>query len=45
MIFKGLCLTTNGAPSSRVGVGTLNVEPTGGMKRSTGDESEYWTEK
>ena len=34
--FKGLDVTTNGAPWSRLGVGTLNVEPPGGMKWSTG---------
>ena len=43
--FKGLAVTTNGAPRSRVGVGTLKVKPPGGTKESTGDQSKYLTEK
>ena len=48
---KGLAVTTmngatmNGAPRSRVGVGTMKVEPPGGTKESTGDQSEQLTEK
>ena len=42
---KGLAVTTNGAPRSKVGVGTLKVEPPGGTKESTGDQSKYLTEK
>ena len=44
-VFKGLAVTTNGAPRSRVGVGTLKVEPPGGTKESTGDQSKHLTEK
>ena len=45
LLIKGLTVTTNCASRSRLGVGTLNVGPPGGMKESTGDESKYRTEK
>ena len=43
--FKGLAVTTNGSPRSKVGAGTLKVEPPGGTKESTGDLSKHLTEK